>query len=198
MTDRTCTINGCDNALVAKGLCRKHYQRQHTRGTVAPRVEPTDAERFMAQVDKQQNDCWHWTGHIGESGYGQFRLGGKYPRAHRAAYKLFIGPIPDGLQVDHDCHNQDLNCNDGPDCPHRRCVNPAPLVARTALQNIMAGRTPAAKNAAKTHCDHGHEFTAANTYVYPNGRRACRRCMAIHDAERRPSRTSVRKRVPSE
>ena len=199
MPDRTCTVDACAKPAIAKGLCRTHYQRQWKTGSTEARRQPTDIERFMAQVQIQPNGCWHWTGHISR-GYGQFRLRGARVRPHRAAYLLFIGEIPDGMQVDHECHNRDDTCQGNDDCLHRRCVNPDPahLRAATAQQNVLAGRTPAAANAAKTHCPQGHPYDEANTYTYPSGGRACRRCMAIHDAERKATRTSVRTAVPSD
>jgi hypothetical protein len=202
MDQRTCTIGDCEKPLVAKGLCRTHYQRQWKTGSTSARSEPTELERFWTQVEKQPNGCWHWTGHI-KSGYGQFRFRGKHTRPHRAAYELFVGPIPEGMQVDHDCHNRDETCNDGPDCMHRRCVNPEHLHLKTGHQNIMAGRTPAAKNAAKTQCGNGHAFDEVNTYISPtSGSRVCRTCQTESNArsyaKRMEARTKVRKDVSSE
>lgn len=197
MSNRICTIEGCERPLVAKGLCRAHYQRQWKTGTTAERPKPTPEQQFLGFVVKTDG-CWPWVGFVGDQGYGRARHCGRKMGAHRAAYELFIGPVPEGLQVDHDCHNRDETCNDGPACPHRCCVNPEHLRLRTGLQNLMEGRTPARTNAAKTECIHGHAFTLHNTYTYPDGRRACRRCMAIHDAERANSRKNVRKAVPSE
>lgn len=197
MTDRTCTIGGCEKPLVAKGLCRNHYQRRWKTGTTDVQPKPTPEQQFLAFVEKTDG-CWVWTGFVGEKGYGRSRYLGRKMGAHRASYLLFVGPIPTDLQIDHDCHNRDEACVDGNGCPHRRCVNPAHLILRTPLQNVMEGRTPARANAAKTHCPQGHPYDAANTYVYPNGGRACRRCMAVHDAERAITRKNVRIALSSE
>lgn len=64
----------------------------------------TPAERFWARVTKGSG-CWEWQGARGPLGYGVFRLGGKNQRAHRAAWILQVGPIPDGKAVLHGCDN---------------------------------------------------------------------------------------------
>jgi hypothetical protein len=56
---------------------------------------------FMAKVDLT-GSCWLWMGGVFPSGYGAFRTG-RLSRAHRAAYELFVGPIPEGMGVLHRC-----------------------------------------------------------------------------------------------
>lgn len=76
--------------------------------------------------------------------------------AHRFAYELANGPIPDGLEIDHLCRN-------------RKCVNPAHLQAVSHRENML--------RAAKTHCLNGHPLTGPNVYLRPDGRgRECREC----------------------
>lgn len=82
--------------------------------------------------------------------------------AHRMAYEELVGPIADGLQIDHLCR---VRC----------CVNPAHLEPVTQAENIRRGVSPTAANRRKTHCKHGHEFTTENTRLVPEGR-ICRRC----------------------
>jgi len=142
---------------------------------------------FWAKVTKT-NTCWLWNAAQDKSGYGSSHAMGRTFRAHRLAYELHYGPIPAGMEIDHVCHNQDPSCQAGDNCPHRRCVNPAHLEAVTGRENKLRGRTAAARNAAKTHCIHGHEFTPENTYrIKPsrtqrNGARGCRACRRLAHA----------------
>jgi hypothetical protein len=102
-------------------------------------------------------------------GYGKFWLDGRAQLAHRIAYELNVGPIGDGLHIDHLCRN-------------RACVRPDHLEPVTIRDNLMRGpSTLAAINAAKTHCRNGHEFDAVNTYRPTDGSRMCRECMRASD-----------------
>jgi hypothetical protein len=96
--------------------------------------------------------------------------------AHRLAYEMLVGPIPDGLQLDHLC------CNRG-------CVNPKHLEATSMLENILRGNSPPAKNARKKRCKYGHLFTARNTRAHKRGigkpGRACRLCDRRRNREAR-------------
>lgn len=111
-----------------------------------------------------QSPYWEWEGARFTAGYGAIQVEGKTRRAHRIVYETVRGPIPDGLVLDHLCRN-------------RICVNPWHLEPVTLVENILRGESPMAGNAKKTHCIHGHEFTAENTHIYNNARicLACRR-----------------------
>lgn len=78
-------------------------------------------QRFWSKVDKS-GECWQWTGAINQGGYGHFGIGRKVKRSHRVSYWLSHGPIPEGMRIDHTCHN-------------RGCVNPAHLRLATVKQN---------------------------------------------------------------
>ena len=144
------------------------------------------AERFWEKVNKQGptpeqapglGACWVWRGAI-HGGYGNFSVGqGRFQGAHRVAYELLVGPVPDTL--DHLCRNP-------------ACVNPAHLEPVTNRENILRGTGFAATYAKATHCKSGHEFTLENTAyrTRPEGGRCCRTCRQQHN-----QRTTERRRL---
>jgi hypothetical protein len=141
----------------------------------------------LLRVDRSSTEgCWLWTGHVTADGYGSIRSQGKSVYVHRVAVLARDGAIPDGMTVDHTCHNDDTACDLGVACPHRRCVNPAHLDVVTAQENTS--RSPNKKPLALgKRCRHGHLLlTEADIYVRPSrGDVVCRRCRAI---ERQTSR----------
>lgn len=101
-------------------------------------TKPTQAERFWAKVDRSggPDACWPWTGFIDREGYGLIRLGDTSVTSSRLAWTLTNGVNPEGLEVDHECHNRDIACEGGVTCPHRRCCNPSHLDAVTHSVNM--------------------------------------------------------------
>jgi hypothetical protein len=132
-------------------------------------------ENLLQRMDHQPNGCIHFMGAT-NSGYGIVWVGApegrRLRRAHRAHYELMIGPIPEGMTLDHTCHNEDPTCLGGPTCLHRRCVNLEHLEPKSRGANVNASPR---SNARKTHCKWGHEFTPENTSVW-RGHRKCRAC----------------------
>lgn len=124
---------------------------------------------FVLKTDQ----CWIWTGEIIKSGYGRFSFKNKKTLAHRLAYELVVGPIPEGRELDHLCHSRDVSCLGGYECPHRRCVRPDHLEPVTSIENNHRGRN---FQSAKTHCRNGHPYDEANTR-YISGERRCHTCM---------------------
>src|SRR5262245_26567734 len=66
--------------------------------------QPTTAESFWARVERGEG-CWHWTGGRSANGYGRVSVKGKNRGAHRVAWELTYGPIPNGLFICHRCDN---------------------------------------------------------------------------------------------
>ncbi len=111
---------------------RTNRKPHHNQTAIIAR---SPAEKFWSRVDRRGPDeCWPWRPKVNSHGYGSFRVDGKVTKAHRFSFELHKGPIPDGLTVDHACHNQ-TDCPGWPNCPHRRCVNPAHLEAVSHAEN---------------------------------------------------------------
>lgn len=119
-------------------------------------------ERFWDKVERADG-CWTWRGSQVPGGYGQFRTPEGRKMAHRVSYELTTGPIPDGSQVDHTCHN-------------RSCVNPAHLRIATVGQNqqnrsgarvgSLSGARGVYPNGSRWRAQVGHEgrVYSAGTY----------------------------------
>lgn len=121
-------------------------------------------QRFFEKIDKTET-CWLWVAAL-DKGYGRFAADGRRMiSAHRWSYEFHVGPIPEGLTLDHLCRTP-------------RCVNPDHLEPVTQRENMA--RIP-----PKTHCPHGHPFTTANTYIRTASRqdlrpaRQCRTCARL-------------------
>ncbi len=182
---RTCSVEGCERPHMARGWCHMHYARWKNGGDLsdpAPKVIRGDMlARFDAQIDLSiPNGCWLWTNELNR-GYGHTTdADGRYRGAHRVVYETLVEPIPEGLTLDHLCHNEAAargECRGGEQCPHRACVNPDHL--EPVPDGINIRRSPltrASLNAAATHCPHGHEYTEENTMQNERGWRWCRAC----------------------
>jgi hypothetical protein len=170
--NRGCAIQGCDRPHNCRGWCLLHYTRWKRHGDPEHTafILGDDAARLRSHVAADENGCWVFQGSLNVKGYGSFRFGGRTRLAHRAAYEIWVGPIPEGLTIDHLCRN-------------RACVNPAHLEAVTQRTNLLRGETVTAANAAKTHCYRGHEFKPENIYRLRNGGRGCRACRIVYARE---------------
>jgi hypothetical protein len=118
--------------------------------------------RFWEKVYPDPSGHLLWMGALNRKGYGQWLE----TKAHRWIYEQLVGPIPEGLVLDHLCRVP-------------ACVTVDDLEPVTIAENIRRGMGLAAINARKISCFRGHAFDEANTYVTPDGRRQCRACRAL-------------------
>lgn len=120
--------------------------------------------RFFAKV-LPPSRCWEWDAHHDPKGYPRFWYDGSMGYAHRFSYELLVGPIPEGLVIDHLCKN-------------RGCINPAHMELVTLEEN---SRRQVPWNSLKTKCSRGHDFTPR-----PDGRgRECVVCNRRRAKERK-------------
>lgn len=190
-----CLIPGCDSPRSFSGFCPKHRQRWDSgrRGEQLvdrSSLEKSASERFWEKVDKrggypdfsddrvltseEDGECWVWTGARRGSDmknpYGAFRDEGRQNTAHRWAYTSEIGPVPDGMEIDHRCRN-------------RLCVNPAHLEVVTMQENNRRRR--------KSKCKKGHPLSGDNLRVYRYGsteHRMCNTCLREKNETKRKNK----------
>lgn len=178
---QSCAVADCEyRGILRRGLCGKHYVRWQKYGDPTGRHRaPDPAERLLANSYRADDGsgCLRWAGEHGTKGYGGVSIGGKNFQTHRVAYELWVGPIPDGLEIDHVYARG---------CRHRDCNNPAHLEAVTHAENV--------RRRHRTHCTHGHELTPENTIhrKTPTGtKRVCLECL---ERWRRKSRSREKDR----
>lgn len=98
---------------------------------------------------REDGACWPWLGSQNDKGYGSACIQGRCGRAHRLIYEFLVGPVPQGLELDHLCRN-------------RLCVNPAHMEPVTHRENVRRAKI-------KTHCKFGHPLVDAKIRIKPNG-----------------------------
>lgn len=144
--------------------------RNLTLPTKARRGAPV-LERLERYIERDAaSGCWLWRGCTdgtpSREGYALLTIDYKIYKAHRVSYEAHVGPIPEGLQLDHLCRV-------------RRCVNPKHLEPVTAAENLRRAAIHATR---VTECPYGHQYDESNTYVVPTtGDRQCRSCRRVRD-----------------
>lgn len=134
-------------------------------------------ERLLRHVDID-GDCWIWHGSTTPR-YGQLRVDNRNIVAHRWVWENLVGPIADGLVLDHYA------------CRRTLCVNPDHLEPVTPLENFLRSHAVTRINRDKTHCSRGHLLDGENTYRRPDGYRDCKICVNRRSRERNARRRAA-------
>jgi hypothetical protein len=148
------------------------------------RIARVIPEHFWAKVEcRGPDECWPWRGRIDRYGYGrtQVKMGGRtrYFGAHRAAYELAVGPIGEGLVIDHLCRN-------------RVCQNPRHMEPVTNGENLRRGTGKGLRLVIGATCKNGHLLTEQNT----RPRKGRPHLLACHNCEREAMQRWKAKQVP--
>lgn len=156
-----CKIDGCEKSAKKVGWCGMHYERQRRHGSTdlrsRRRADP------WPRIDKSgPGGCWLWLGRLSD-GYGWFANTG----VHRWSYEHHVGPIPEGLTIDHLCRV-------------RNCVNPDHLEPVTIQVNVARSVRRPKTYAPTDVCGQGHVLDRENRYVIPKSPQLlrCRKCRA--------------------
>ncbi len=147
-------------------------------------------DRLWSRIEvREPDECWPWGGNLNDYGYGRISSGGRggsILMVHRLVYEQLVGPIPEGMTIDHKCHNNS-GCMLGVDCPHRKCCNPQHMEPVPGVENLRRG-TAGLRQKMRTHCPRNHEYSEENTLIKVcNGRpkRFCKECAKTYHLRRR-------------
>jgi|SRR6266436_10149715 len=128
-----------------------------------------EARDFWTKVDMNgpkkpwmRKRCWIWRAFLTKKGYASITFRSKKTYAHILSYLIHIGPIGEGLEIDHKCRTTN-------------CIRPSHLQAITHRENMLRGNTIVTMQTARTHCPKNHPLSGENLYVYA-GKRGCFIC----------------------
>lgn len=189
MTTLSCSFPGCDRPRHCKALCCAHYQQRKMGRSLRPLFQTQRPFGSLPRLRFVESPCprpdlegpclLFQGGKV--NGYGKLSFNGQRMSAHRYCWEKERGPIPAGLEIDHQCRN-------------RACCHVAHLRVVTrkvnATENVVGSGWQL--QAAKTHCKNGHPFDETNTRVC-RGRRHCRACRNRIIAKRRADARQARK-----
>ena len=106
MTKNKCAYPPCIKTTRTLGWCQEHYDKNRRYGTPlgSGKRFSTPQEALEART-RWEDGCLLWTGSSHHLGYGRLRTKGKNVYAHRLAWEIANGPIPEGAEIDHICHS---------------------------------------------------------------------------------------------
>lgn len=164
MNDPECTEKACGKRAHARGLCHMHYSRARRleRGVARPeqnqQVDPVEKILSRCEIGL----CWTWSRGANDAGYGLISWQGRVWYVHRLLWTLLVGPIAEGLEVDHLCKNT-------------RCCNPDHLEPVTPRVNKLRSGGMSGRHARRDACTNGHPYTNDSLYI-DRGSGGCRVC----------------------
>ena len=144
---KVCGEDGCNRRLAARGLCATHYMRLRRGGLIPVPVVHSDVDYLAARSRMVGGGCLEWQGSKRE-GYGRLARRGRTWQAHVLSYVANFGPLPDGAQVNHLCHN-------------RACIEPTHLYAGSQTQNMADMRRAGRDNPPKGERNGNSKITPA-------------------------------------
>ena len=174
----SCSVKDCERTgRLTRGMCQHHYHRLWLRGELGPLVVTSPTERFTAALVLTPNGCLEWTNSTDGNGYGSIYVDGKLVKAHRFAWTLTNGPIPENLNVLHHCDNPPC-CQTDPTEGYPEGHLFLGTLADNNADMRAKGRARTNGYDARTHCNDGHAYDEANTRIRPvDGARECRICL---------------------
>lgn len=135
----------CESQAIARQLCQNHYMQERRAGRLESREKEAPQQYVLARIKKMESGCWEWQ-QSKYNGYGRLVRDGRSWPAHAYSYTAFVGPIPDGMQINHKCHN-------------RVCVNPEHIYAGTQKQNVKDMNDAGRRNQARGSRDGNSKIT---------------------------------------